>query len=127
MREAAFPNFKKLYGILNRAPTSFSQGLPAGNYSVLISYSILTAQHWSWSEGVHYMALTSAPACFNLIVSIYFHGRKEVVLTTLTWFGGNNPFLPIAYLVSGGVIFVVGVVLTVVYVKVGRDGKNMEE
>lgn len=70
MREAAFPNFKKLYGILNRAPTSFSQGLPAGNYSVLISYSILTAQHWSWSEGVHYMALTSAPACFNLIVSI---------------------------------------------------------
>ncbi|KAK2850308.1 hypothetical protein Q7C36_009091 [Tachysurus vachellii] len=100
MREAAFPNFKKLYGILNRAPASFSQGLPAGNYSVLISY--------------------------NFPVQ-YFHGRKEVVLTTLTWFGGKNPFLPIAYLVSGGVIFVVGVVLTVVYVKVGRDGKNMEE
>lgn len=49
------------------------------------------------------------------------------MLTTLTWFGGKNSFLPIAYLVSGGLIFIVGVVLTVVYVKVGRDGKNMEE
>lgn len=57
----------------------------------------------------------------------YFHGRKEIVITTVTWFGGQNPFLPIAYLVSGGVIFILGVILTVVYVKLGRDGKNMEE
>lgn len=57
----------------------------------------------------------------------YFHGRKEFVLTTLTWFGGQNPFLAVTYLVSGGGIFVAGVILTVVYVKVGRDGKNMEE
>ena len=41
MREAAFPNFKKLYGVLNRAIEPFTDGLPAGNYSVLISYSIL--------------------------------------------------------------------------------------
>lgn len=43
MREAAFPTFKKLYGILNHrdAGGNFSQGLPAGNYSVDISYSIL--------------------------------------------------------------------------------------
>lgn len=44
MREAAFPNFKKLYGILNRAHAPFSQGLPAGNYSISISYSILPPQ-----------------------------------------------------------------------------------
>ncbi|KAG9271019.1 cell cycle control protein 50A-like [Astyanax mexicanus] len=100
MREAAFPNFKKLYGILIRAETPFSEGLPAGNYSVNIIY--------------------------NFPVQ-YFQGRKEVVLSTVSWFGGQNHFLPIAYLVTGGLIFIAAIVLTVVYVKVGRDGKNMEE
>lgn len=42
MREAAFPNFKKLYGILDRRIEQFRDGLPAGNYSVSISYSILS-------------------------------------------------------------------------------------
>lgn len=41
MREAAFPNFKKLYGVLRRAATPFTKGLPAGNYSLNVSYSIL--------------------------------------------------------------------------------------
>lgn len=43
MREAAFPNFKKLYGILYRANKPYTNGLPAGNYSATISYSILSA------------------------------------------------------------------------------------
>lgn len=42
MREAAFPNFKKLYGVLYRAQKPFTKGLPSGNYSVNISYSILS-------------------------------------------------------------------------------------
>ncbi|KAF7709271.1 transmembrane protein 30C [Silurus meridionalis] len=100
MREAAFPDFKKLYGILKRAHSQFSHGLPAGNYTIFITY--------------------------NFPVQ-YFNGKKQIVLSTVTWFGGPNPFLPIAYLVSGGVIFIVAIILTVVYVKVGRDGKNMEE
>lgn len=41
MREAAFPNFKKLYGVLNRAQGPFTEGLPAGNYTLSINYSIL--------------------------------------------------------------------------------------
>lgn len=41
MREAAFPNFRKLYGILNRSHNPFTKGLPAGNYSIDINYSIL--------------------------------------------------------------------------------------
>lgn len=100
MREAAFPSFKKLYGVLNRANKPFSEGLPAGNYSINISY--------------------------NFPVQ-YFRGRKEVVLTTLTWFGGQNHFLPIAYLVTSSLILVLAIVLTVVWWKFGKDGKNMEE
>jgi len=100
MREAAFPNFKKLYGIVNRAREPFVDGLPAGNYSVEISY--------------------------NFPVQ-YFRGRKEVVLSTVTWFGGQNRFLPIAYLVTSGLILLLAVILTVVWWKFGKNGKNMEE
>lgn len=99
MREAAFPNFKKLYGILNRA-RPFEEGLPAGNYTIDIDYNF-PVQH--------------------------FRGRKEVVLTTLTWFGGQNHFLPIAYLVTSSLILLLAIVLTVVWWKFGKDGKNMEE
>ncbi|KAJ8350325.1 hypothetical protein SKAU_G00254550 [Synaphobranchus kaupii] len=95
MREAAFPNFKKLYGILDQSQARFEEGLPAGNYSVSISY--------------------------NYPVE-YFQGRKMVVLSTVSWFGGQNHFLPIAYMVTGGLILVVAMVLTVVYLKVGKRG-----
>ena len=69
-------------------------------------------------------ALTSASPDFPVQP---FQGRKEVVLTTLTWFGGQNHFLPIAYLVTGSVVLLVAVALTVVWWKFGRNGKNMEE
>ncbi|KAK2840009.1 hypothetical protein Q5P01_013749 [Channa striata] len=100
MRGAAFPNFKKLYGVLYRGNEPFTNGLPAGNYSIEISY--------------------------NFPVQ-YFRGRKEVVLTTLTWFGGQNYFLPIAYLVTSGLILLLAIILTVVWWKFGKNGKNMEE
>nr|XP_024661198.1 cell cycle control protein 50C-like [Maylandia zebra] len=100
MREAAFPNFKKLYGILFRNDNPFTKGLPAGNYSIDITY--------------------------NFPVQ-YFRGRKEVVLTTVTWFGGQNHFLPIAYLITSSLILLTAVVLTVVWWKFGKDGKNMKE
>ncbi|KAG7220980.1 hypothetical protein INR49_010229 [Caranx melampygus] len=100
MREAAFPNFKKLYGVLLRANKPFTKGLPPGNYSISITY--------------------------NFPVQ-YFRGRKEVVLTTLTWFGGQNHFLPIAYLVTSSLTLLIAVVLTVVWIKFGKNGKSMEE
>ncbi|XP_026151325.1 transmembrane protein 30C [Mastacembelus armatus] len=100
MRAAAFPNFKKLYGVLYRAKEPFTTGLPVGNYSITISY--------------------------NFPVQ-YFQGKKEVVLTTLTWFGGQNHFLPIAYLVTSSLVLLIAVILTVVWWKFGKNGKNMEE
>ncbi|XP_073701445.1 transmembrane protein 30C [Garra rufa] len=100
MREAAFPNFKKLYGVLNRAEGPFTEGLPAGNYTLSINYNFPVAP---------------------------FRGRKELVISMVSWFGGQNYFLPIAYLVTSGLILVTAVVLTTVYVKFGKKGKNMEE
>ena len=41
MRTAAFPTFKKLHRRLNRIQY-FTEGLPAGNYSFNITYSILS-------------------------------------------------------------------------------------
>ncbi|XP_051566229.1 cell cycle control protein 50C-like [Myxocyprinus asiaticus] len=100
MREAAFPNFKKLYGVLNRAQWPFTDGLPAGNYNIAINYNFPVGP---------------------------FRGQKEVVISTVTWFGGQNHFLPIAYLVTSGLILVAAIGLTTVYVKVGKKGKNLEE
>jgi len=40
MRTAAFPNFRKLYRILNTTTDPyFKDGLPAGNYTLNIQYS----------------------------------------------------------------------------------------
>ncbi|KAM8857014.1 transmembrane protein 30C [Synchiropus picturatus] len=100
MREAAFPNFKKLYGFLNRGTAPFTKGLPAGKYSVDIDYNF-PPQH--------------------------FKGKKLVVLTTLTWFGGQNHFLPVLYLVTSCLLLALAVVLTVVWWKFGRNGKNLKE
>lgn len=100
MREAAFPNFKKLYGILKRTGVPFTSGLPAGNYTLKVSY--------------------------NFPVQ-YFRGRKLVVLSTVTWLGGQNHFLPIAYLVTSGLVLVLALALTAIWWKFGRNAKNMEE
>lgn len=69
-------------------------------------------------------ALTSAFPDFPVQ---YFQGRKWVVLTTLTWLGGQNHFLPIAYLVTSGLILLAAVILTVVWWKFGKNGNNMQE
>ena len=57
----------------------------------------------------------------------YFKGRKQVVLSTVTWFGGQNRFLPIAYLVTSGLVFIIAIFLTVIWWKFGKDAKNMNE
>jgi hypothetical protein len=39
MRTAALPTFRKLYRRVNHSQTGFTDGLPAGNYSLTVDYS----------------------------------------------------------------------------------------
>lgn len=59
MREAAFPNFKKLYGVLYRDTKPFTTGLPAGNYRINISYSILSLLTAAWVKVCHACPIAS--------------------------------------------------------------------
>lgn len=88
MRTAALPDFRKLYRRITQG--DYTEGLPAGNYSLEISYN--------------YPVLT-------------FDGRKKVVLSNVSWMGGKNEFLGIAYLVIGSLCIVMSIVMLIVYAK----------
>ncbi|KAF3701098.1 Cell cycle control protein 50B Transmembrane protein 30B [Channa argus] len=88
MRRAALPNFRKLYRRINQG--NYAQGLPAGNYTLYISYN--------------YHVLS-------------FGGRKKVVFSNVSWMGGKNEFLGLAYLVTGSLCVLMSIVMLIVYAK----------
>lgn len=90
MREAAFPNFKKLYGVLYRAKQPFTKGLPAGNYTINISYSILSLL----SEMSFMGTLAWAHVLLCALVSFVLSANKQFNTGTLRQQAG---YLPLSF------------------------------
>ncbi|XP_060919346.1 cell cycle control protein 50B [Labrus mixtus] len=88
MRTAALPDFRKLYRRITEG--DYAPGLPAGNYSLEIGYN--------------YPVLS-------------FDGKKKVVFSNVSWMGGKNEFLGIAYLVIGSLCVLMSIVMLIVYAK----------
>lgn len=98
MRTAALPTFRKLYRIIQRK-NSMTPTLPRGNYTLEVTYNYPVRS---------------------------FEGRKRVILSTISWMGGKNPFLGIAYITVGSVCFFLGVVLLIIHHKYGNRSNNSD-
>uniref|UniRef100_U3IS51 Cell cycle control protein n=1 Tax=Anas platyrhynchos platyrhynchos TaxID=8840 RepID=U3IS51_ANAPP len=90
MRVSAFATFKNLYRRISRE-RHFADGLPAGNYTFRISYNFPVTK---------------------------FKGKKYVILSTMVWSGGSNPFLGIAYVVCGAAATLTGFIITAIHLKI---------
>ncbi|NXM90865.1 CC50A protein, partial [Oenanthe oenanthe] len=98
MRTAALPTFRKLYRLIERK-NNFQPTLQAGRYSLDIAYNY----------PVH-----------------SFDGRKRMILSTISWMGGKNPFLGIAYITVGSICFFLGVVLLFIHHKYGNRNTSAD-
>ncbi|KAJ8275022.1 hypothetical protein COCON_G00096470 [Conger conger] len=97
MRTAALPTFRKLYRIIQK--NSMGPTLPRGNYTLDVTYNYPVRG---------------------------FDGRKRMILSTISWMGGKNPFLGIAYITVGSICFSLGVVLFIIHHKYGTRNNSAD-
>ncbi|XP_024293419.1 cell cycle control protein 50A isoform X2 [Oncorhynchus tshawytscha] len=93
MRTAALPTFRKLYRIIQKKPNNMTPTLPRGEYILEVTYNYPVRS---------------------------FDGRKRMILSAISWMGGKNPFLGIAYITVGSVCFCLGLVLLSIHYRYGK-------
>uniref|UniRef100_A0A3Q3LI54 Cell cycle control protein n=1 Tax=Mastacembelus armatus TaxID=205130 RepID=A0A3Q3LI54_9TELE len=98
MRTAALPTFRKLYRIIQKK-NNMVPTLPRGNYTLEVVYNYPVRS---------------------------FEGRKRMILSTISWMGGKNPFLGIAYITVGSICFFLGVVLLIIHHKYGNRNNSAD-
>ncbi|NP_001084895.1 transmembrane protein 30B L homeolog [Xenopus laevis] len=98
MRTAALPTFRKLYRRIESG--NFTTGLPPGEYRLKIVYN--------------YPVLS-------------FGGSKKIVFSSVSWMGGKNQFLGIAYLVCGSVCTFLAIVMLIVFLKTSQKDDEDED
>ncbi|KAF6020930.1 TMEM30A [Bugula neritina] len=99
MRNAALPSFRKLYRKIKPSDTFENGGLPAGNYVLEIEY--------------------------NYPVTV-FGGRKKMILSTVSWIGGKNSFLGIAYITVGVICLLLAVMFLVIWCRTKKNQETLE-
>ncbi|MEQ2181819.1 hypothetical protein GOODEAATRI_015462 [Goodea atripinnis] len=109
MRTAALPTFRKLYRIIQRR-NNMLPTLPRGNYTLEVVYRAV----FVFNESIPDYPVRS------------FEGRKRMILSTISWMGGKNPFLGIAYITVGSVCFLLGVVLLIIHHKYGNRNNGAD-
>ncbi|KAM9433511.1 cell cycle control protein 50A-like [Salvelinus alpinus] len=99
MRTAALPTFRKLYRIIQKKPNNMTPTLPRGEYILEVTYNYPVRS---------------------------FDGRKRMILSTISWMGGKNPFLGIAYITVGSVCFCLGLVLLSIHYRYGKRNNSAD-
>jgi hypothetical protein len=89
MRTAGLPNFRKLYGKVDKLPSA-DDALTSGNYHVKIKNNYNVKD---------------------------FSGTKSFVLSTTNMLGGKNYFLAICYIVVGALCLVFAVIFFVAFMR----------
>lgn len=103
MRTAGLPSFRKLYG---RIDTDLAEGT---EIEFLVSSSTFCIDFLACSK-CRGRYLTEWFVCdlADFVVST-FEGKKSIVISTTSWFGGRNPFLGIAYIIVGALCMVLAI------------------
>lgn len=97
MRTAGLPTFTKLYG------RNDSADMPKGRYQITIGLSE------PGFSGIHQFLTTLLPD-FPVLP---YKGTKSIVISTVSWIGGKNPFLGWAYVAAAAVFVLLAIAGTV--------------